>query len=92
MLCLTSQALHGAEGNDGEKIEVKDIPAMESLSYTWQGSNSLINRTLVMMEHELELVKINAKDKEYRLLGYNGPGVPDSMKTWEMIVTLPDKR
>lgn len=45
-----------------------------------------------MMELELELVKINAKDKEYRLLGYNGPGVPDSMKTWEMIVTFPDKK
>ena len=31
------------------------------------------------------------KSADYRVMGYNGPGVPDAKKTWEMLLVLPAK-
>jgi len=31
------------------------------------------------------------KSGDYRVMGYNGPGVEDAKKTWEMLLVLPAK-
>ena len=31
------------------------------------------------------------KSNDYRVMGYNGPGVADAKKTWEMLLVLPAK-
>lgn len=79
----------GETGKDGEKIEVRDVPAMKTLSYTWQGKNSAKNRNEAKKALDAELVKRGVKSTDYRILGYNGPSVPSSKKTWEMLVVLP---
>ena len=79
----------GKIGKDGEKIEVRDVPAMKTLSYTWQGSNSSKNRTIAKKALDAELLKRGLESTDYRILGYNGPGVPSSKKTWEMLIVLP---
>lgn len=81
----------GKTGKDGDNIEVRDVPAMETLSYTWQGSNSFKNRSVAKKALKAALVKKGQKSTDYRILGYNGPGVPSNKKTWEMLVVLPKK-
>ncbi len=80
----------GELGKDGEKIEVRDVPAMKTLSYTWQGNNSAKNRNTAKKALDAELEKRGVKSTDYRILGYNGPGVSNSKKTWEMVVVLPE--
>jgi hypothetical protein len=81
----------GQTGKDGQKVEVRDVPAMKTLSYTWQGRNSSKNREVAKKALDAELVKRGIEGEDYRILGYNGPGVANSKKTWEMLVILPKK-
>ena len=80
----------GKVGKDGDKVEVRDVPAMRTLSYTWQGrkNREWLNKAKVALD--AELAKRGIEGKDYRLMGYNGPRVPEDKKTWEMIVVLPD--
>lgn len=82
----------GKLGADGKKIEVKDIPSMKTLSYTWQGSNNSKNLKLAKTALDAELKKRSLTSNDFRVLGYNGPGVPRNKKTWEMLAILPAKK
>lgn len=78
----------GKTGKDGEKVEVRDVPAMNTLSYTWQGrkTNAVLKTAREAIEAELK--KRGVKSNDYRVMGYNGPGVPARKKTWEMVAVL----
>ncbi len=80
----------GKTGKDGAKIEIRDVPMMNTLSYTWQGrkSNALLKTAKAALDKELTKRKLKSED--FRVLGYNGPGVSRDLKTWEMIVVLPE--
>ena len=80
----------GKTGKDGEKVEVRDVPAMKTLCYTWQGKNSSKNRKIAKDALDAELKKLGLAGEDYRILGYNSPGVPNAKKTWEMLVKLPE--
>ena len=79
----------GNLGPDGKKVEVSDIPAIKALSYTWQGIDSEENvaKAKAALDRELETRK--AKAKNFRMLGYNGPGTPREKRTWELQAVLP---
>lgn len=74
----------GQKGPDGKEIEVRDIPAKKVLTFAWMGSDSEENRREARLELEVALIAKNLTPKSFRLLGYNGPGTPDSKKTWEL--------
>jgi hypothetical protein len=78
----------GKTGADGAKIEVRDVPAMKTLSYTWQGDRNEANiaKAKAALEAVLKDRKIEAKG--FRLLGYNGPGIPEIKRTWELQALL----
>ena len=78
----------GKTGADGANVEVRDVPAMETLSYTWQGDRNEANiaKAKVALEAALKDRKIEAKG--FRLLGYNGPGTPELKRTWELQALL----
>ena len=78
----------GKTGADGANVEVRDVPAMETLSYTWQGDRNEANiaKAKVALEAALKDRKIEAKG--FRLLGYNGPGIPELKRTWELQALL----
>jgi hypothetical protein len=80
----------GAAGPDGEKVEVRDVPAAKVLSYTWQGDDSKTNITKAKGALEAALQERKLTAKHYRLLGYNGPGTPRSKRTWELQALLKD--
>lgn len=82
----------GKTGKDGEKVEVRDVPAMKTLCYTWQGKNSSKNRKKAKAALDAVLKKRGIEGTDYRILGYNGPGVPNDKKTWEILVVLPKKK
>ncbi|MFT5634506.1 MAG: hypothetical protein ACI9SQ_002244 [Rubritalea sp.] len=81
----------GQIGKDGEKVDVRDVPATMTLCYTWQGKNSSKTRKVAKKALEVELKKRSIEGTDYRILGYNGPGVPNDKKTWEMLVVLTKK-
>ena len=78
----------GKTGADGANVEVRDVPAMKTLSYTWQGDRNEANiaKAKVALEAALKDRKIEAKG--FRLLGYNGPGIPELKRTWELQALL----
>ncbi len=78
----------GTLGADGEKVEVRDVPASLALGYTWQGDDSQENvaRAKAALDASLNLRKATAKS--FRLLGYNGPGTPRDKRTWELQAVL----
>ena len=80
----------GDLGKDGKKVEVRDVPVMKALSYTWQGDNSGANRRKAKVALDKALNKGELKSSDYRLMGYNGPRTPDKKKTWEMLLVLPE--
>jgi len=82
----------GKIGKDGKSVEVRDIPAMQTLSYTWQGKNNSKNLKMAKSALEVELKKRGVQSNDFRVLGYNGPGVPNDKKTWEMLAVLPVKK
>jgi hypothetical protein len=78
----------GAPGQDGPSVEVRDVPATRTLSYTWQGPDSKENlsKAKTALEAALEQRKLEATG--FRLLGYNGPGTPRAKATWELQALL----
>ena len=78
----------GKTGADGANVEVRDVPAMKTLSYTWQGDRNEANiaKAKAALEAALKDRKIEAKG--FRLLGYNGPGIPEFKRTWELQALL----
>ena len=78
----------GKTGADGENVEVKDMPALSVLSYTWQGGrdNPSVARARALID--AELAKQDLKATGYRLLGYNSPFVPKSKQTFELQALL----
>lgn len=78
----------GKTGADGANVEVRDVPAMKTLSYTWQGDRNEANiaKAKAALEAALKDRKIEAKG--FRLLGYNGPGIPVIKRTWELQALL----
>ena len=78
----------GKTGADGANVEVRDVPATETLSYTWQGDRNEANiaKAKAGLEAALKDRKIEAKG--FRLLGYNGPGIPELKRTWELQALL----
>lgn len=78
----------GQTGKDGSKVEVRDVAAMKTLSYTWQGRKSGANLRVAKQALDAELKKRGIKGEDFRVMGYNGPSVPENKKTWEMIVVI----
>ena len=78
----------GAPGKNGPGVEVRDVPAATTLSYTWQGPDSKENiaKAKAALEAALEQRKVTANG--FRLLGYNGPGTPRTKATWELQALL----
>ena len=78
----------GTLGPDGEKVAVRDIPAIKALSYAWQGNDSEENITKAKAALDGGLAARKAKARSFRLLGYNGPGTPRDKRTWELQAVL----
>lgn len=78
----------GSLGPDGKKVEVSDIPAIKALSYTWQGIDSEANVAKAKAALDRELDARKAQAKNFRMLGYNGPGTPREKRTWELQAIL----
>lgn len=78
----------GAKGSDGTKVEVRDVPAVDALSYAWQGDDSKENiaKARTALKESIESNKVESSG--YRLLGYDGPGTPRSERTWELQALL----
>ena len=74
----------GRTGADGTKVEVRDVPAFKALAYTWQGNDSKENIAKAKAALDAELRETKRTAKEFRMLGYNGPGTPKSKRTWEL--------
>lgn len=79
----------GKTGQDGAKVRIKDMPAMKALSYIWQGPKNRASLARAKQALDEALQKGGWQSKDYRVLGYNGPGTPDAKKTWEMLLVLP---
>lgn len=78
----------GTTGRDGTKVEVRDVPATTTLSYTWQGNDSKENIIKARTALDAALKEKNTEAKSFRLLGYNGPGTPRAKRTWELQALL----
>ncbi len=78
----------GKTDPDGKKIEVRDLAAQKTLSYAWMGEDSDENIAKARKALEAALEKKKLEAESFRLLGYNGPGVPDEKKTWELQAIL----
>lgn len=74
----------GKTGADGVEVEVRDIPAMEALSYAWQGGRNDAATAKARGAIDAELAKQKLKATGYRLLGYNSPFVPRAKQTHEL--------
>ncbi len=78
----------GKPGLDGSKVEVSDIAAIKALSYTWQGNDSEENVAKAKAALDSALESRKAKARNFRMLGYNGPGTARDQRTWELQAVL----
>ena len=74
----------GQTGPDGTKVEVRDVPGFKALAYTWQGGDTKENIARAKAALDAELLSTKRSAKEFRMLGYNGPGTPGAKRTWEL--------
>jgi len=74
----------GKTGGDGELVEVRDMPALETLSYAWQGPRNKETTAKARAAIDAELAKQKLKATGYRLFGYNSPFIPRSKQTHEL--------
>lgn len=81
----------GQTGDGGMGVEVKDLPSVEVLSYAWQGSMKPDKLAEVRKGVEEELKKRRLTAKSFRLLGYNGPQVDESRRTYELQAVISAK-
>jgi len=78
----------GSLGQDGKKVEVEDVKAMQVLSYAWQGARKDTQLILARKALEKMLKEKNLDSKGFRLLGYNSPGVSKAKRTHELQAIL----
>jgi hypothetical protein len=78
----------GKAGADGKDIEVRDLPALSTLSFTWQGARDKDSVARARKAIDGELAKQNLKASGYRLLGYNSPFISRSKQTYELQALL----
>jgi len=78
----------GTAGAGGELVEVRDMPAVDALSYAWQGGRDKTSTARARQAIDAELARLNLKAAGYRLLGYNSPFVPRSRQTHELQAIL----
>jgi hypothetical protein len=77
----------GKTGVGEGQVEVRDVPALDTLSYAWQGPRSGADKARAAID--AELARKNLKAAGYRLLGYNSPFVPRGRQTHELQALLP---
>lgn len=78
----------GKTGADGAEVEVRDVPALEALSYAWNGNRDDKATRKAREALDAELAKQNLRAESYRLLGYNSPFVPKARQTHELQAIL----
>lgn len=78
----------GNTGPAGKDVEVRDVPAVEVLSYTWQGGRSGGETARARTALDAELARLGLTARGYRLLGYNSPFIPRSKQTHELQAIL----
>ena len=74
----------GQTGVADGRVEVRDIPAQEALSYAWQGTRDDDAIALARAAIDAELAKQKLTATGYRLLGYNSPFMPRAKQTHEL--------
>lgn len=78
----------GKTGADGESVDVRDVPALTVLSYTWQGPRGDAEVAKARAEIAAVLAEKNLTAASYRLFGYNSPSVPRKKQTYELQAVL----
>lgn len=78
----------GKTGADGETVDVRDVPALSVLGYTWQGprGDAEVAKARAAIDAVLAEKKLTATG--YRLFGYNGPSVTRKKQTHELQAVL----
>ena len=78
----------GKPGADGETVNVRDVPALSVLGYTWQGprGDAEVAKARAAIDAVLAEKKLTATG--YRLFGYNSPSVPRKKQTYELQAVL----
>jgi hypothetical protein len=79
----------GETGADEGQVEVRDVPARDTISYAWQGPRNVASIAKARAAIDAELARQNLKADGYRLLGYNSPFVPQGRQTHELQALLP---
>ncbi|MBM3863358.1 MAG: hypothetical protein FJ385_05310 [Verrucomicrobia bacterium] len=88
MAFLYQSTATGSLGKDGERVEVRDVPAAEALSYAWLGGRDRESIRRAREAIDAELKRGGLKARGYRLLGYNSPFVPRARQTHELQALL----
>lgn len=78
----------GKPGADGETVNVRDVPALSVLSYTWQGPRGDAEVAKARTAIGAVLAEKKLKAAGYRLFGYNSPSVPRQKQTFELQAVL----
>lgn len=78
----------GKPGADGETVNVRDVPALSVLGYTWQGPRGEAEIAKARAAIDAVLAKKKLKSAGYRLFGYNSPSVPRQKQTYELQAVL----
>ena len=78
----------GKTGADGETVDVRDVPAVSVLSYTWQGPRGDAEIAKARAAIDAALLEKKTTAVEYRLFGYNSPSVPRKKQTYELQALL----
>ena len=74
----------GKPGADGETVNVRDVPALSVLSYTWQGPRGDAEVAKARAAIDAVLAEKKLQVAGYRLFGYNSPSVPRKKQTYEL--------
>ena len=75
-------------GADGETVNVRDVPALSVLSYTWQGPRGDAEVAKARAAIDAVLAEKKLQVAGYRLFGYNSPSVPRKKQTYELQAVL----
>ena len=78
----------GKPGADGETVNVRDVPALSVLSYTWQGPRGDAEVAKARAAIDAVLAEKKLQVAGYRLFGYNSPSVPRKKQTYELQAVL----
>lgn len=85
---LYQSAAVGKTGADGETVNVRDMPALSVLSYTWQGPRGDAEIAKAKSAIDAVLAEKKLTSTGYRLFGYNSPSVPRKKQTFELQAIL----